>query len=131
VLFCKALAEGLFVKAFFDQVVIGRALSGQDRTAIVNKGQNYRSIEALVLGLNMICNAAKFDVGIESGYHGLSKECESFSTAIEKREAILKLAHGAKSGQHFITHRSPILSRVDADFVGSTPDLTALTLLTR
>jgi len=69
VLFCEAFGKELFVKAFFDEVVVRIALGSEDRPAVVHEGKDYRRIETLILGLDMISYAAEFDVCIVPGYH--------------------------------------------------------------
>src|SRR5205085_4119875 len=66
----QPLGEHLRVVACCDQIVIRRALAGEDRAADIDERQNDGRGQSFIFGLNVINRPVMFDVCVESGNHG-------------------------------------------------------------
>src|SRR2546423_14608026 len=68
----QTLRQKLLVEAASDQILVMRALAGEDRPAHIDERQDQRRLHPLVFGLHVIDHALMLDISIEAGNHNLS-----------------------------------------------------------
>jgi hypothetical protein len=71
-LLLKARGENALVEAEFQKVVVRTPFAREDGPAVIDKSEDQRFGQSLIFGLDVIGDAAEFNICIKACDHGLS-----------------------------------------------------------
>jgi hypothetical protein len=77
-LLLQTLGQHAFVESYRNEIVVGTTFTGEYRPAVINEREDQRFRGSFIFGLDVIGNAAEFNICIKASYHGCgvsSGEC--------------------------------------------------------